>query len=298
MTRVVVAGAGGQLGRELLRADWSSGVEICPFTSAQLDISDRARVHAAITAARPHVVINAAAYTAVDRAEDEPERAMAVNGHAVGYLAEAADDSDALFIHISSDYVFDGSKSGWYLESDKPKPLGAYGRSKLVGEEAAAQAAKSVILRTAWVYGALGSNFVTSMLWLASERRELGVVSDQVGCPTAATDLAEAIMQLVVATDGGTTSTPSALYHLVSPEAASWHEFALAVFGVSSAGFDGICRELATDEYPTRAVRPANSRLDSSLIAHELGIGLPSWRSSLPSVVAELETARRDGQYA
>ena len=289
MTRIVITGANGQLGRELVRFSWPAGYELRPYTSAELDITDVAAVSAAVDVANPDVIVNAAAYTAVDRAEDDEERAMAVNATAVEHLARAADRADALLVHLSTDYVFDGTKADWYTETDPLAPLGVYGRTKAAGEAAAAKAAKSVTLRTAWVYGALGSNFVTTMLRLAGERSELGVVDDQVGCPTSAADLAAAIAQLIEATEGGRVQPPATLYHLASPDSATWHEFAMAIFETSAAGFAGTCNRLTTAEYPTRAVRPANSRLASHQIATDLGIELPSWRRSLPRVVAELE---------
>lgn len=296
--RVLITGAGGQVGRELRRAHWpeimSEGADICDaeliaLDAEVLDITDRHAVLATIDRERPDVIVNAAAYTAVDRAEDEPERATAVNATAVAYLADAADRVGALLVQISTDYVFDGTKDGWYTETDPVNPLGVYGRTKLAGEERALTADRSVVLRTAWVYGALGSNFVTTMLRLARERDEIGVVADQVGCPTAAADIAAAIVELVRATDGGRSMPSHRLYHLASPTAVSWFDLATAVFAASAHGYGGICRPLTTDQYPTRARRPANSRLDSSLLTRELGIVLPSFEQSLKSVVAELE---------
>ncbi len=289
MTRVLITGAGGQLGRELVRQTWSADTQVWPLTSADLDITNESAVEIAASGIRPDVIVNAAAFTDVDRAEDEECLATLVNGTAVGYLAQAADRTGALLIQISTDYVFDGSKTSWYLESDPVAPLGAYGRSKAAGERAAGVARKSVILRTAWVYGAFGSNFVVTMLRLAAERDELGVVDDQVGCPTSAADLAAAIRQLIEVTGGGQVSLPQRLYHVASPKAATWHEFATAVFGASSAGFDGICHRLSSAKYPMKAARPANSRLDSRLLCHDLGITLPPWQRSLPGVVGELE---------
>lgn len=285
-----MTGAAGQLGRELARADWSDGIEVVALDSRQLDITVAPTVARAVAEIRPRVIVNAAAYTAVDQAEDDEERAMAVNGTAVGHLAEAADRAGALLVHVSTDYVFDGSKGGWYVESDPLAPLGAYGRSKAVGEAQALRADRSVVLRTAWVYSAVGRNFVATMLRLAADRDELGVVDDQVGCPTSAADLAAAIVDLVDASDLGRADLPARLYHAASPEPATWHQLAMATFEASERGFDGVCRRLLTQEYPTRAVRPANSRLSSTRLAHDLGIMLPPWSSSLPAVVAELES--------
>lgn len=289
--RILITGAGGQLGRELRRAAWDPGTEVAARASSQLDITDRAAVLAEIEEIGPDVVVNAAAYTAVDRAEDDEARAAEVNGTAVGHLADGADRAGALLIHLSTDYVFDGTKDGWYFEGDPTGPVSAYGRSKLVGERAAAKAERSVTLRTAWVYGALGSNFVATVLRLAAERDELRIVADQIGCPTATTDLAAAIVALTRWTEGGARPTPRHLYHVASPEPATWFELAVATLAASGTGFGGDCHPITTSGHPTRARRPANSRLASGRIGRELGIELPPWRHSLPAVVVELEKA-------
>ena len=288
---VLVTGAGGQLGRELLRVRWGSQVEVRGYGSEELDIANQGAVDATVDELRPDVIVNAAAYTNVDQAEDEPVRAETVNATAVKTLAEAANRVDAQLIQISTDYVFDGSKDGWYVETDSINPLGVYGRTKARGEQAAQQANKVVILRTAWVYGALGSNFVTTMLRLAAERDEIGVVDDQVGCPSAAGALAKAIVEVVTRTEFGRDPSPERLYHLAGPDAVTWYQFAEAVFGQSRRGFSGIRRRLTTADYPTKACRPANSRLDSSLILDHLGVQLPPFQQSLSAVVTELETA-------
>ncbi len=289
---VLITGAAGQLGTELQRADWPDGVSIVALTSAELDITDRTSVLDLVTRLRPSVIVNAAAYTAVDKAEDDEERAHLVNATAVGFLAEAADAVDALFVHVSTDYVFDGSKSGWYLEDDPLAPIGAYGRTKAAGETAALTAARSVVLRTAWVYSAHGSNFVKTMLRLAGERRELGVVADQFGCPTAAADIAEAIVALVRTQETDTAPELPRVLHVAAPDEASWHQFATAIFELAGADDGLMVRELTTAEYPTRAIRPANSRLDSNRLAALLGRPLPSWRASLARVIEELASER------
>jgi dTDP-4-dehydrorhamnose reductase len=301
--KVAVTGVRGQVGRELKRVDWLSplnraglsGVEMAGFDVTELDITDRRAVLEVMGRERPDVIVNAAAYTAVDRAEDEPEQAMAVNAVAVGHLAEAADHSDAMLVHISTDYVFDGCKDGWYTETDPPNPLGVYGRTKLAGEERALSANRSLVLRTAWVYGALGSNFVTTMLRLARERDEIAVVADQVGCPTAAADIAAAIVKLVAGTSGGRDHPVHRLYHLASPTAVSWFDLAKAVFATSRSGYGGVCRPLTTAQYPTRATRPANSKLDCTRLARDFGIELPPLETSLAPVVDELESAAEAG---
>lgn len=298
MITVFLTGAGGQVGREVQRAPWAAGVRLVAHDRTQLDVTDAAAVHAAVEAAAPDVIVNGAAYTAVDAAEDDPDTAFAVNATAVAHLADAADAAGALLLHLSTDYVFDGTKTEPYVETDPVSPLGVYGRSKAEGEQAAAAARRSVTLRTSWVYGALGPNFVATMLRLAGERDALGVVDDQYGRPTSACDIAVAIGTVI---DGavapaaeGRSHELRPLYHLAAPDDATWYQLALATFEASALGFGGECRPLTTAEYPTPARRPSNSRLDSSAIAQDLGIVLPSWRQSLPSVVAELEEEHRE----
>jgi dTDP-4-dehydrorhamnose reductase len=289
VTRVLVCGAGGQLGRELQRVPWPPGFEIHAASLEQLDITDESAVAALVDQLRPAVIVNAAAYTAVDRAEDEPATAFAVNAAAIGHLVHAAERSGARLLHVSTDYVFDGTKPGWYVESDPVMPLGVYGSSKAEGERLALQYSGSTVLRTAWLFGALGQNFVTTMLRLARERPMIGVVADQHGCPTAAKDLATALVRVAQASLDG--AIDGGLFHLTSPVPGTWHDFAAAIFDTSRHGFHGEFRKLTTAEYPTRARRPANSRLDSSLIETKLGIRLPDWHDSLVEVVRELEAS-------
>jgi len=258
------------------------------LTSAELDITNADAVLETVQRLQPTVIVNAAAYTAVDTAEDEEALATLVNSTGVSYLAAAADAVGAGLVHVSTDYVFDGSKTGWYVEDDPLAPIGAYGRSKAAGETAALQAERSVVLRTAWVYGALGSNFVTTMLRLASERDVLGVVDDQYGCPTATGDIGAAIVRVAESFADG-AAPPERIYHVCSPDDASWHEFAMATFEHSVHGFSGVCNKLTTPEYPTKATRPQNSRLDSTRLQRDFDFTLPSWRTSLPLVVAELQ---------
>lgn len=285
---VVITGAGGQVGRELQRAQWPEGWRTTALNSAELDISSPDDVRSVIGSLRPRIIVNAAAYTAVDAAESDEQRATAVNAVGVTNLASEANDNGALLVHYSTDYVFDGTKADPYVESDPVRPVGAYGRSKALGEQAATQANHSATLRTAWVYGALGSNFVTTMLRLAAERDEIGVVDDQFGSPTSACDIARATVAIAQRwiRDG---ALPSSLYHVASPDTASWFDVARHVFESSSDGFDGTLRTLTTEQYPTPAIRPANSRLNTDRLRAELGIQLPPWRESLRSVVQELE---------
>ena len=288
MTRVLLCGANGQLGREIQRTRWPPGFDVRPVAHDTLDITNEGDVIERVGQLRPALIINAAAYTAVDRAEDEPAKAFAVNAAGTSHLVRAAERYDAHLLHLSTDYVFDGAKDGWYAESDPTKPLGAYGRSKLEGERSALEYSRATVLRTAWLYGALGPNFVATMLRLARERKVIGVVADQHGCPTAAKDVAVAIVQIAQAALDG--SIEGQLFHVASPVPASWHELAAAVFDASRNGFNGEFRALTTAEYPTRARRPANSRLDTALIRAKLGIRLADWHDSLIEVVRELET--------
>ncbi len=291
MTVVLLTGAAGQLGRDLLRTDWAEGTELVPRDRADLDVADADAVARDLDAIGPEVIVNAAAYTNVDGAESEPELAHAVNADGVGNLARWADANDARLVHISTDYVFDGTKDGWYVESDPIAPLGAYGRSKAAGEEQARLAARHLILRTAWVYGAHGHNFVRTMLRLGAERDELNVVADQRGCPSATADLAAAIATLV---HQSRATEASGTYHLASPTEASWHEFASAILAPHIA--DGLqVHPITTDQYPTPAARPANSRLDSSALAAATGVRLRPWTDALTEVLAELATASDTG---
>lgn len=249
-----------------------------------LDVTSTWSVNLQVETTQPDVIVNAAAYTAVDQAESEPELAAAVNVAGAANLADAASAAGALLVHISTDYVFDGTKDGWYLESDPVAPLGVYGRTKAEGEERARLAPRHLILRTSWVYGALGANFVATMRRLGSTHDQLRVVDDQVGCPTAAADIASAILRL---TGDGGTNAPIGTYHLASPRAATWYEFAQTILADRiEAGLE--LNAIPTSEYPTPAQRPANSRLDSSAMEEVSGIRLPSWHDSVRAVIAEL----------
>lgn len=285
MTHVLVTGAGGQLGRELCRADWDEGVTVTGLARADLDITDADAVTERLDALAPDVVVNAAAYTAVDLAESEPDLARLVNADAVGHLARWVEHADARLVHFSTDYVFDGTKDGWYVETDPVAPLGVYGRTKANGEDLARTATRHVILRTAWVYGALGSNFVTTMRRLARERAELGIVADQIGCPTATGDLATAVVDLLAQ---DRTTEASGTFHLASPTSATWHEFATAILAGPIA--DGLRVDpITTADYPTPAARPQNSRLASDVMKDAHGIGLRPWQDALIDVIGELD---------
>lgn len=287
---ILIAGSAGQVGSELRRRSWPSGLEPVALDADRLDITDAAAIADVMAEHSPKVVINAAAYTAVDRAETEREAAFAVNRDGPRLLAEACATTDVPLIHISTDYVFDGSKTSAYVEDDPIAPLGVYGKSKAAGEEVVrAILPAHVILRTAWVYSPFGNNFVKTMLRLAGERDLLRVVDDQHGCPTAASDIAAAI---AVIADGVVAGRRDGFgtFHYCGGGATTWCGFARAVMagrgrrGLSQPAVDGI----ATHEYPTPAQRPTNSVLDCERIARVWGIEQRPWWESLDEVLAEL----------
>ena len=282
--KVVVTGVSGQLGGELMRAVWPDNVVLVGLDRAALDLSQADAIIAKIVSLRPSVIFNCGAYTHVDLAEEDEATAERVNGEAVRCLAAAADEVNALLIQISTDYVFSGDKEGWYDESDPTGPTGAYGRTKLAGEKAALGAARSVVLRTAWVYGGLGHNFVDTMLRVANQRDEIGVVNDQHGCPTATADIAAAIVAVAMNPDRATQR----VYHVASPQQATWFEFATEILSAQISSGSVAVTPLTTAEYPTKAKRPANSRLDCSAFDRDFGVTLPCWSESMPLVRAEL----------
>ena len=280
MTRVILTGAGGQLGWELQQCQ-PEQVEIFAFTSQQLDIRDKAAVLAAVEEIAPTHIINAAAYTAVDKAESEPELAFAVNADGAVHLAQAAKAVKARMIQVSTDYVFDGSHSSPYLPEAATSPLGVYGESKFQGEQRVWEILpqQSVILRTSWVYSSHGNNFVKSMLRLMSDREELGVVADQVGTPTYARTLARAVWEFC--------EQPQlhGIYHWTDAGVASWYDFALAI--MEEAVTQGLLaapitvKPIRTSDYPTAAKRPAYSVLDKTSSWEQLSAVPLHWREGL-----------------
>jgi len=284
--RLLITGSNGQLGTELTRQ--AGGHEVLAADYQQLDITDAGAVKHCVDKLRPDVVINAAAYTAVDRAEEDRDAAFAVNREGPAHLAAACARLGIPLVHVSTDYVFDGSKRDAYVETDPVSPLGVYGASKLAGEEAVRKAcAQHLILRTSWVFSAHGHNFVKTMLRVGAEREELGVVADQRGKPTAAAELARLILAVLPGAEGqwGT-------YHLAQPEPTSWHGFAEAIF--AEAGAQGMqlrvrsVRPIASEEYPTPAKRPKNSVLDCAKFETTFGLPIRPWRESLKDVIREL----------
>jgi dTDP-4-dehydrorhamnose reductase len=292
--RIAVTGRTGQVVQSLLACAEAAGVTVIPVGRPELDLAQLEDVRQALAKAQPDCIVNAAAYTAVDKAETEPALAMRINGEGAGVVAAAAAALGVPLIQISTDYVFDGMAPRPWRESDATAPLSAYGRSKLAGEEAvAASGADWAILRTAWVYSPYGGNFVKTMLRLAETRDELGIVSDQLGSPTNALDLADAIIAVakaLVARPGETSLR--GVFHAAGTGEASWADLAEAIFAASatSGGPSAAVRRIATIDYPTPARRPANSRLDCSLLAERHGLRLPPWQDSVKTCVATLLT--------
>jgi dTDP-4-dehydrorhamnose reductase len=293
--RIVVTGREGQVARSLAERGAPAAHEIVLLGRPELDLAGEPdSIIRAVEAARPNAIVSAAAYTGVDKAESEPELAFAVNERGAGAMAEAAARLDVPLVHLSTDYVFDGSKASAYVERDETGPTGVYGASKLAGERAVASAAaNSAILRTAWVYSPFGSNFVKTMLRLAGDRDEIGVVADQVGNPTSALDIAEGVLAVAENLAGGTDPEQRGIFHMTAASDASWADFAEAIFAESAkaGGRSAAVKRIATADYPTPARRPANSRLDSSLIQSVHGVRLPEWRTSLQDVVSRLIAA-------
>lgn len=290
--RIAVSGREGQVVRALIeRAAWR-GHEIVALGRPQLDLADPATVLPALTAARPELVISAGAYTAVDKAESEADAAFAVNADGARAMARAARELGVPLVHLSTDYVFDGAKAAPYAESDPVGPAGVYGASKLAGERAIAEeyGANSAILRTAWVYSPFGANFLKTMLRLAGDRDEVGVVADQLGNPSSALDIADALLGVAERLQADPAADLRGIFHMTAQGEASWADFAEAIFAASAAqgGPHARVRRIATAEYPTPARRPANSRLDCSLLASAYGIRLPDWRQSTETLVAQL----------
>jgi len=288
--KLLITGSKGQLGTELSRQAGAHDVVAVDYQ--ELDITDTTAVAYFVEKVRPDVVINAAAYTAVDRAEQDEASAFAVNCNGATYLAQACDALSIPLIHISTDYVFDGSISEAYKEDDALAPLGVYGRSKADGDAAVRQYCdQHIIFRTSWVFSAHGNNFVKTMLCLGEERETLGVVSDQFGKPTSAAELARVILAVLPNMNGhwGT-------YHLAQPEKVSWHGFANTIF--AEARLQNIplalkqLNAISTEDYPTPAKRPVNSALNCSSIKTVFGVNIRPWSESLAEVIGELRDVR------
>ncbi|TPL80665.1 dTDP-4-dehydrorhamnose reductase [Mesorhizobium sp. B2-3-12] len=287
--RLLVTGRDGQVAASLLEAGQArAGVEVVAIGRPQLDLAKPATVIDAIAAVKPDIVVSAAAYTAVDQAEDEPDLAFAVNAAGAGKVAEAAARLGVPVIHLSTDYVFDGTKADAYVEIDPTAPLGVYGASKLAGEQAVAAAnASHLILRTAWVYSPFGKNFVKTMLRLAADRDEISVVADQRGNPTSGLDIADAILHAASMLHRNNDAAAFGTYHLAGTGETNWSGFARHILD-TSLKFGGPwarVRDITTMDYPTKARRPANSRLSSAKFADVFAWTAPGWRESTGEVV-------------
>jgi dTDP-4-dehydrorhamnose reductase len=282
--RVLVIGANGQLGWELCRRGKKQGFEIIPLDLPEFDITDRPSVKREVSQADAGLAINAAAYTAVDQAESEPELAFAVNRDGPAHLASSCAEFGIPLISVSTDYVFDGNKKGPYVETDPVCPLGVYGNSKAAGEEEIRdRLTEHIIVRTSWLYGVHGHNFVKTMLRLGREKESIGVVADQYGCPTYAADLAEKILTITARINEG-CNFAWGTYHYCGSGETSWHGFAEKIFELAKQ-YDLLAvknvKPIATSDYPTPAKRPANSVLDCSLLIRTFGISPPLWHESL-----------------
>jgi dTDP-4-dehydrorhamnose reductase len=281
--KIVVTGANGQLGKCLqdVASDFS-GHQIIFLGREHCALEQFSMVQNVLQSLQPDVVINAAAYTAVDKAEQEPALAMLINGEAVGHLAKVCNDLQIRLIHISTDYVFDGSNSFPYVETDAVKPIGVYGKSKLLGEQLIAKYhPHSVIVRTSWVYSKHGNNFVKTMLRLMKEKEQIGVVSDQFGCPTYAIDLATAVMQIAVQEE-----PRPGIYHFANEGVISWHQFAQAIKELTNSAC--MVNAIPTSQYPTPAQRPVYSALNAQLIHQTFGVKLSPWKQSLEACLKQL----------
>jgi dTDP-4-dehydrorhamnose reductase len=289
MSAVLLFGAGGQLGQDIVRRAALRHVPVVALSRAQADIADRDAVTSALAAQPVSLVVNAAAYTKVDRAESESDEAFRANAVAPGLIAQVCAAANVPLVHISTDYVFDGTKTAPYVEDDLVSPLGVYGASKEAGERAVRAAlGQHIILRTSWVYGAHGANFLKTIIRLAAERDELRIVADQRGCPTSTIDIADTILSMaprLIAREQvwGT-------YHFAGAGVTTWHDFATEIVEAQAAftGRRPTVVPITTAHYPTPAKRPANSALDCSRIAGTLGIRAADWRQSTRDTVAAL----------
>lgn len=289
MAKFLITGAKGQVGH-CLTQQLTGKAEILAVDRDELDITDQSAVKKIVETFKPDVIINAAAHTAVDRAESEVELSEAINVKGPQYLAEAANEIGAVILHISTDYVFEGSGSGEYKEDDQTNPQGVYGRTKLEGEIAVQQAnPRSIILRTAWVFGEHGHNFVKTMLRLAKDRDSLGIVGDQFGGPTYAGDIAKTLIEIANQILAGKENA-FGVYHFTGKPYVSWYEFANAIFVEAESQKllekQPHLKTITTAEYPTPAKRPANSRLDLTKIKQTFNIEPSDWQNALKNIKA------------
>jgi dTDP-4-dehydrorhamnose reductase len=303
MKRILLFGKGGQVGWELQRSLAPLG-ELIALDVSECDFTDARRLRQTVRETRPDVIVNAAAYTAVDRAESEPDLANAINGFAPGVLAEEAKAAGAWLVHYSTDYVYDGAKSLPFVEEDAVNPLSVYGASKLAGDQAIVRVGgRYLVFRTSWVFAARGGNFARTMLKLAAERDRLRVVADQFGAPTSAELIADvtALCLRQVLQAGADSTTASGVYHLVAAGETSWHGYARHVLAAASAaGVPLRClpdsvEPIATSAYPLPARRPANSRLDTTKLRRTFDLCLPDWRFHADRMLAEILSIEASG---
>jgi len=295
LPRILIVGNAGQVGIELQRSFASYG-EIVGVDRESVDLADADQVRALVHRVEPDIILNAAAYTAVDRAESEPDIAHAVNAHAPRILAEEARRLNALLVHYSTDYVFDGAKQAPWTEDDTPAPLNVYGASKLAGEEAILQTGGRVLIfRTSWVYGPHGSNFLLTMLRLARQRDSISVVNDQIGSPTTSIELARATFQIVsgvMTGQFGATEDWAGLYHMTCSGSTSWCGFAQAIFARAKKLLNGkipTVTPITSEQYPTPARRPRYSLLSNAKLESRYGARLAMWEAALDEVIKILE---------
>lgn len=292
MPRILIFGATGQLGIELLKT-LPPGTDFLALSRRDADLADGQELRKAIRDAGPQIIVNCAAYTAVDRAEGEPEQARAINAVAPGIMAEEAFRLDAWLLHFSTDYVFDGSGNAPWKETDRPGPLNVYGRTKLEGERAvAAVGCRHLIFRTSWVYAAHGSNFLLTMLRLGRERPRLTIVDDQIGAPTSAGELARGThIILDRLQDASAAPIEPGIYHMTCGGSTSWFGFAEAIFaGLRGAVTAPSLVPIPTEQYPTPAARPRSSVLNCDRLERVMGVRLPAWQDALAKVIAELSS--------
>lgn len=285
MRTILLTGKNGQVGWELQRTLAPLG-RVVALDAHELDLTNSSAIRDMVRSVKPDIIVNSAAYTAVDKAESESELAQVVNGTAPGVLAEEAARLGAWMVHYSTDYVFDGTKQGAYVETDEPNPQSVYGRTKLVGEQAVRMTGgKHLILRTSWVYGSRGHNFMLTMLRLAKERDELRIVDDQVGSPTWCRSLAEvtaqALAQIYAPNCGRDEASFAGTYHITSSSSVSWFGFAQAIFEEANVEAPPSVTPIPTSAYPTPAYRPANSVLNNDKIRQTFGLEAGDWRDNL-----------------
>lgn len=291
--RLAVTGKQGQVVTALLERGPQVGVEIIAVGRPEMDLTDPASIHRVLSEVKPNAIVSAAAYTAVDKAESEPELTFTVNARGPAALAEIAAELDVPVVHLSTDYVFPGNKEGFYFETDATGPVSVYGRSKLAGENAVAAATPNyVILRTAWVYSPFGANFVKTMLRLAETRDALDIVADQQGTPTSALDIADAVITIANRLVSDPDPKLRGVFHLTGQGEATWADFAEEIFAglKEKRGKATSVGRITTNQYPTPAKRPANSRLSNHKLAETYGVVLPDWRVSTRVVLDRLLT--------